>query len=60
MLCRLAAASRSAATVAAACDGAAGAAVARTDFSTWESDPLGLETVPLAEPPPFVATRGGG
>jgi Protein of unknown function (DUF3352) len=26
-----------------------GAAVARTDFSTWESEPLGLETVPLGE-----------
>jgi hypothetical protein len=24
-------------------------AVARTDFSTWDSDPLGLETVPLGE-----------
>jgi Protein of unknown function (DUF3352) len=28
-------------------DGAHGAAVARTDFSTWDSDPLGLETAPL-------------
>jgi hypothetical protein len=26
-----------------------GGAVARTDFSTWDSDPLGLETVPLGE-----------
>ena len=30
-------------------DDAHGAAVARTDFSTWDSDPLGLETVPLGE-----------
>jgi hypothetical protein len=30
-------------------DGAHGGAVARTDFSTWDSDPLGLETVPLGE-----------
>jgi hypothetical protein len=30
-------------------DGAHGGAVARTDFSTWHSDPLGLETVPPGE-----------
>jgi len=30
-------------------DDAHGAAVARTDFSTWDSDPLGVETVPLGE-----------
>jgi hypothetical protein len=30
-------------------DGAHGAAVARTDFSTWNTDPLGLETVPLGK-----------
>jgi Protein of unknown function (DUF3352) len=29
--------------------GAHGAAVARTDFSTWNSDPLGLETAPLGK-----------
>jgi hypothetical protein len=28
---------------------AEGAAVARTDFSTWQTDPLGLPTVPLGE-----------
>jgi hypothetical protein len=30
-------------------DDAHGAAVARADFSTWDSDPLGGETVPLGE-----------
>jgi Protein of unknown function (DUF3352) len=30
-------------------DDAHGGAVARTDFSTWDSDPLGLETAPLGK-----------
>jgi uncharacterized protein DUF3352 len=30
-------------------DDASGGAVARADFSTWDSDPLGIETVPLGE-----------